>query len=152
MSKDQLKAIVEAEGGADGGEQTEELVSKPKSKSKSKSKELPVEPTVETEEEVKPKSKSRSKSGSKNKETLHSSRLDELRALLKEKGIDASSVEDPKLAQNILQEYRNNDEKCGEDNDFECGDVRVCDVSVKPGVCIDKSVAKRTRNTRTSIR
>jgi hypothetical protein len=41
------------------------------------------------------------------------------------------------MAKKLLKNFNKYGESCSEDNDFKCGDDRVCDMSVDPGVCID---------------
>jgi len=102
-----------------------------KSKSKSKS------PVVEAK-----KSKSKSKEcGEFSREELLNKRLKELRQLLQSKGIDASDVDNTEHAADIFCQFSKNEENCGEDNDFACSGDKMCDISVKPGVCVDKGVA-----------
>jgi hypothetical protein len=136
-------------------EEEEEIVPKKKSKSKTPK----VKPPSEEEEEIVPKKKSKSKTpkvkppseeeeiavskncGEFSHDELLNKRLDELRKLLKSKGIDASGVDNKEQAADIFCQFSKYEESCGEDNGFKCGDDRVCDVSVNPGVCVSKNVA-----------
>jgi hypothetical protein len=93
---------------------------------------------------VKKASKSKSKyCGDFSREELLEKRLSELRKLLKLKGIDGSDLEDTEQAADVYCQFNKFEESCSEENGYKCGDDRICNVSVKPGVCEDPLIGNK---------
>jgi hypothetical protein len=114
-------------------EEEEKPASKPSSKS-SKSKKVE---SSSSEEEPQEKA-----CGSYSYEDLVSKRLEELRKILKKKGIDSSSIEDKdKLVSLACEGLKSTSSVCNQENEFNCPNGTICNISTNPGICVNPKLA-----------
>lgn len=95
--------------------------------------------------ESKPKSvskKSKSPSpmcGKYDYEDLMSKKLKDLKEILEKKGVkDSSKITSKEEAVDLVCQVSQNKEFC--DSDYGCSDDKVCNVSTKPGICVDSDM------------
>jgi len=82
-------------------------------------------------------------------EDLLNKRLEELRKILAEKGIeDSADVQSVEHGADLVCSMAKHNSTCDEKNDYECPEDMACDVSSKPGICVQKRNLNLGENSR----